>query len=224
MLNRYKRFLADVEVPGIGVVTAHCANTGSMKTCWKPQALAQISRSDNPRRKLQWTLERVDMGGGWIGVNTMLVNAVVAEGVGDGAIGELSGYATMRREPACRLPGFPRSRLDLHLSGGVRPDAWVEVKNVTLLRDEWIQFPDAVTERGRKHLEMLSVLAQSGDRAVCVFALNRPEGKGFKPAADIDPDYAESLASAVANGVEVLTVRLQHGRNSIRVAESAKYL
>ncbi len=223
MLNRYKRFFADVEVPDVGVVTAHCPNTGSMRTCWRPHAPVQISRSDNPRRKLGWTLERVDMGGGWIGVNTGRVNSIIAEGVSAGGIEALSGYRTLRREPVVELPEFPKSRFDLHLSDGSEPDAWVEVKNVTLLEDGWLKFPDSVTVRGRKHLEMLSALAQRGRRAVLVFAINRFGEKGFKPAQDIDPDYALSLRRAAANGVEILLVNLRHGRSSISVAGSTRY-
>ncbi len=223
ILDRYKRFFADVDVPKLGVVTAHCPNTGSMKTCWRPNAPAQISKSDNPKRKLKWTLERVDMGSGWIGVNTARVNAVIADGVRAGTIDALAGYRTLKREPACDVANFPKSRFDFRLCDGVKPSAWVEVKNVTLLQDGMVRFPDAVTTRGRKHLELLSSLAQAGERAVLIFAINRPEGKAFEPAADIDPAYARSLQSALASGVEVLLVRLRHGLNSIDVADATPY-
>lgn len=222
ILDRYKRFFADIDVPGVGVVTAHCPNTGSMRTCWAPNAPAEISRSDNPKRKLKWTLERVDMGEGWIGVNTNRVNSIIAEGIERQRIAELSGYARMLREPACPLPDFAKTRLDIRLAGD-GADAWVEIKNATLLEDGWIRFPDAVTERGRKHLEVLSALARRGDRAVLVFAINRPEGRGFQPAERIDPEYAKSLGFALESGVEVLTVRLRHARQAIEVDSVERY-
>ncbi len=163
------------------------------------------------------------MGAGWVGVNTARVNAIIAEGILSGCIEQLKGYAHLQREPACELEKFPKSRLDIRLVNSSGPDAWVEVKNVTLLEDDWIRFPDAVTSRGLKHLKVLSELAQSGDRAVLVFAINRPEGRGFQPAAAIDPDYAKGLERAISLGVEVLTVRLKHESASISVLNSTRY-
>ena len=209
ILDRYKRFFADVELADGRRVTAHVPNTGRMTGCWAPGAPVQLSHSDNPRRKLPWTLERVDMGAGWIGVNTARVNAVVAEGIELGRIAPLAGYAKLQREvtPDC-IPGT--SRLDLALSEGERPPAWVEVKNTTLLLGDALTFPDAVTERGRRHLEDLARLVACGRRAVILFALNRPEGDHFRPADEVDPHYGETLRRVAAEGVEVLPVRLRH--------------
>jgi sugar fermentation stimulation protein A len=220
MLRRYKRFLADVRLADGAVVTAHCPNTGSMKGCWSPDAPVQLSRADNPRRKLAWTLERVDMGRGWVGVNTGRVNAVMAEALEQGGIAELAGYARVRTEVTCSRPGHPRSRLDLRLEQGAAPPAWIEVKNVTLLDGHRLRFPDAVSARGLKHLELLAALAAQGDRAVMLFALNRPEGVCFSPARDIDPAYAQALIRVEALGVEVLARRIEHTAEGMVCAEA----
>jgi sugar fermentation stimulation protein A len=196
ILRRYRRFLADVDLDDGTRVTAHCPNTGSMRGCWEPGARVQVSRSDNPKRRLPWTLERVDMGGGWIGVNTALVNAVMAEAVTAGRIPSLAGYARLRREVPFQVPGLPRGRLDLGLYQGEQPDALVEIKNVTLLDGSCLRFPDAVSERGRKHLDLLLAATRQGLRGIILFALNRPEGTCFAPARDIDPAYGLMSSSA----------------------------
>ena len=210
ILRRYKRFLADVELADGTLVTAHCPNTGSMRGCWEPGAPVQLSHSDDPRRKLAWTLERVDMGNGWVGVNTSRTNAVVAEAIAAGRVPGLDGYVGLRREVTWELSGHPRSRLDLMLTEGPAPDALVEVKNVTLLEENRLQFPDAVSERALKHVELLRGVVTQGLRGVILFALNRPEGEVFSPAWEIHPAYAEGLHRAVADGVEALALRIRH--------------
>lgn len=217
MIKRYKRFLADVELPGTGVVTAHCPNTGSMASCWAPGAPVRLSRSDNPHRKLPWTLECVDMGRGWVGVNTSRVNQAIRAAIEHGAIDPLAGYPTIRSEPRITSDGHPPSRFDLLLEGDARAPCYVEIKNTTLLVGETVKFPDAVTERGRKHLELLSLAVRRGCRGVILFAVNRPEGRWFEPAAGIDPQYADTLARVVEAGVEVIVARLRHGENTLEV-------
>ncbi|MEW8425210.1 MAG: DNA/RNA nuclease SfsA [Candidatus Thiodiazotropha sp.] len=220
ILRRYKRFLADIELPGGEVVTAHCPNTGSMLGCWQPGAPVQLSHSDNPRRKLAWTLERVDMGQGWIGVHTGRTNPVIEEALREGRIAELVGYRSIRREVVYSHDG-ERSRFDLFLAEGSRVDAWVEVKNVTLWRGDGLSFPDAVTARGRKHLELLAAACGQGYRGVMVYALNRPEGDYFHPAEEIDPAYAETLRRVVREaGVEAIALRIAHGEGTME-AEAA---
>ncbi len=222
ILRRYKRFLADVELSDGTTITAHCANTGSMQSCWAPGVAVELSYSDNPKRKLPWTLERIDMGGGWIGINTSRVNAIILEGIRNHCIEVLDGYGEIRREPVFNVDGFPKSRFDLYLADSEheRADAYVEIKNATLLRDGKIQFPDAVTERGRKHLDLLEVAVQQGFEAFLVFAINRPETTCFQVAADIDPAYANRLASVVGRGVKVILARLVHSTDGIEVGSS----
>ncbi len=216
ILRRYKRFLADCELADGTIVTAHCPNTGSMTTCWAPGVPVALSHSDDPRRKLAWTLERVDMGGGWIGVNTVRVNGIVAEGITDGLVSALAGYRDLKREPRFETPEHPRSRLDLLLTDGERPDAFVEIKNTTLLDGDRVRFPDAVTERGRKHLDLLLEIVRQGRRGVILFAVSRPEGSSFSPADTIDPAYGARLREVAAAGVEVLAVRLVHEGETAR--------
>jgi len=219
ILRRYKRFLADVELADGSLITAHVPNTGSMATCWSPGAPAQLSHSDNPRRKLTWTLERVDMGAGWVGVHTGRANAVMAEGIAAGRIPALAGYRALRREVEFAPTGHPKGRLDIALTEGRAPDVLIEVKNVTLLDGGRLRFPDAVSERGRKHLSLLRTAMEQGNRGVMLYAVNRPEGQCFAPAWSIDPAYAERLAAVAEAGVEVLAVRIRHTETHLEVGE-----
>ncbi|MET0089398.1 MAG: DNA/RNA nuclease SfsA [Candidatus Thiodiazotropha sp.] len=219
IIRRYQRFLADVVLDTGEQVTAHCPNTGSMAGCWAPQAPVQLSHSDNPKRKLAWTLERVDMGQGWVGVHTGRTNPVIEEGLKLGLIEGLRGYPQVRREVTFNGAG-DRSRFDFLLNGGECADAWVEVKNVTLWQEDRLCFPDAVTQRGRKHLETLAEACAQGYRGVMVYALNRPEGKIFAPADEIDPGYGETLRRVVREaGVEVIALRIVHDSTSMSVGE-----
>ncbi|MET0066432.1 MAG: DNA/RNA nuclease SfsA [Candidatus Thiodiazotropha sp.] len=218
ILKRYKRFLADVVLENGASVTAHCPNTGSMAGCWAEGAPVQLSHSDNPRRKLAWTLERVDMGQGWVGVHTGRTNPVVEEALKRDRIEQLQGYTQVRREVTFNARR-ERSRFDFFLSGGDAADAWVEVKNVTLWQQDRLCFPDAVTQRGRKHLETLAEACDQGYRGVMIFALNRPEGRVFAPADAIDPGYGETLRRVIREyGVEVIAVRIVHDETSMSVA------
>ena len=221
ILKRYKRFRADVRLNDGTTVTAHCPNTGSMTACWKPGAPVQLSYSNNPKRKLAWTLERVDMGRGWVGVNTGRVNHIVAAAIRSQRIPQLLGYKHLKKEPAFNIDGHPKSRFDLLLTDGIAPNAYVEVKNTTLVAGRAILFPDAVTERGRKHLELLQQAVKLGSRGVIVYALNRPEGEYFEPAWDVDPEYGQTLEGVAAGGVEVLVVRLRHLADRVTVAGTA---
>jgi sugar fermentation stimulation protein A len=220
ILRRYKRFLADVELEDGSLVTAHVPNTGSMASCWETGVRVQLSYSDNPRRKLAWTLERVDMGKGWVGVHTGRTNPVMAEGISKGRIPSLDGYRRLRREVGFAPAGHAKGRLDIALSEGKAVDALVEVKNVTLLDGGFLRFPDAVSERARKHLGLLQVAVEQGRRGVILFALNRPEGECFAPAWSIDPAYGTRLVEVVDTGVEILAVRIRHTDTGIEAGES----
>lgn len=220
LIKRYKRFLADVALPGMGMVTAHCPNTGSMASCWKPGAPVRLSHSDNPKRKLAWTLECVDMGRGWVGVNTSRVNSAVKAAIEHGAIDGLGAYTRIRGEPRILFDGHPASRFDLVLENDGAPECFIEVKNTTLLVGEAVKFPDAITERGRKHLELLALTVSQGSRGIILFAVNRPEGRWFEPAAEIDPQYAETLSRVVDAGVEVIVARLRHGETTLEITGS----
>ena len=205
LVRRYKRFLTDVELDDGQVQTVHCANPGSMKTCSEPGSRVRISDSRNPKRKLSHTLEQVRMGRTWVGVNTAVPNPAVAAAIGRDGIAALMGYPTLEREVAYGHG----SRFDIRLMGGERP-CWIEVKNTTLREGTEARFPDAQTERGRKHLGGLVRLVEAGARAVQLFVVSRGDVRTFRPAWDIDPAYAELLGEVAARGVEVIAVRARY--------------
>ncbi len=209
LIQRYKRFLADVELAGGQVVTAHCPNTGSMKHCQPESAKVWLSPANNPKRKLAYTWELVEVVPGIIaGINTSLSNKLVKEGIEWGVITELQGYGAIAGEVRY---GEENSRIDLMLSGHDNlPDCYVEVKNVTL----WDfhgkgSFPDAVSVRGTKHLRELMSMVEKGQRAVLCFCVQHSGIESVTSADDIDPLYGQTLREAVARGVEVIAYRAQ---------------
>ena len=197
LIRRYKRFLADVELEDGSVITAHCPNTGRMTTCAEPGWRVALSDSQNPKRKYRYTWELVHNGDCWICVNTGRANEMAFEAVSGGVVPELAGYAEVLREQR-----FGNSRFDLLLRDGERL-CYVEVKNVTLLAaDGCYAFPDAVTERGRKHLNELIEVVKAGHRAAMLYVIPRSDGTAFRAAHEIDPAYADALKAAVSAGVE----------------------
>lgn len=198
LVRRYQRFLADVILDSGETVTVHCPNSGSMTGCAVPGSRVILSRSDRPGRKYPCTWELVEVGGCWIGVNTGITPALVREGIDSGVVTELQGYGTIRPEVRCG-----NSRLDLLLSGE-RGNCWVEVKNVTLAERGMALFPDAVTERGQKHLTELMTLVRGGERGVIFFVVQRGDCRAMAPADRIDPRYGILLREAVGCGVEAL--------------------
>jgi sugar fermentation stimulation protein A len=216
LLKRYKRFLADVQLDDGTIVTAHCPNTGSMKSCYEENGLVWLSFNPDPKRKLSYTWEFSETEGGLIGINTSKPNAVIAEGITSGRIVELAGYKNLRQE----VKYGKNSRIDILLEDPARGSCYVEVKNTTLLEGRGVLFPDAVTERGLKHLEELEKTVAMGHRAVMVYFINRPEGDFFTSADAIDPKYGKALRTAVNRGVEVIAVRAKSSVTSITVGES----
>jgi sugar fermentation stimulation protein A len=202
LLQRYQRFLADVRLPSGEIVTAHCTNTGSMMGCKQPGSVVYISRSDKKGRRLLYTWEIIGVGRTWVGINTMHPNRLVADAVASGAIPELQGYHTIRREVVTRQG----TRLDMCLEGS-NGMCFVEVKNVTLVVDGAAAFPDAVSERGTKHLRELMWLRRKGHRAAVVFVIQRDDCNIFRPADEIDAEYGRLLRRAVKAGVEALPYR-----------------
>jgi sugar fermentation stimulation protein A len=201
LLRRYQRFFAEVELLDGRRVTAHTPNTGSMQQCAVAGHRVLLSTSANPARKLPYTWELVEVDGHWADVNTQRANRVVEEALRAGTLPDFAG-GTVR-------PEFPWgiSRFDFLLE---RPGerALLEVKNVTLCCAERMAcFPDAVTERGQKHLRELLRARQEGWRAAVFFLVQRGEAQAFTPADAIDPEYGRLLRAAVAGGVEALAYR-----------------
>jgi sugar fermentation stimulation protein A len=203
LIQRYKRFLADIELESGERMTIHCPNTGSMLNCMMPGGRVWFTRSSDPKRKLPGTWEISETPQGRLAcINTARANALVEEALHAGRIPELAGFVALKREVAY---GQERSRIDFRLD---YPDtvAWVEVKSVTLgFADSRVAaFPDAVTQRGAKHLRELAVLARGGVRAVQLYCVNLDRVDAVRPATEIDPGYASALRQAVEAGVEVL--------------------
>jgi sugar fermentation stimulation protein A len=202
LIQRYQRFLADVRLDSGEIVTAHCTNTGSMMGCKEPGSRVYLSRCDKPGRRLPYTWEMIRINGGWVGINTLHPNRLVAEGIESGVIRELHGCDSIRRE-VCTRQG---TRLDLCLDGSAG-SCFVEVKNVTLAVDGVAAFPDAVSERGTKHLTELIWLRRRGHRAAVVFVVQRSDCNSFRPADEIDEEYGRWLRRGVKAGVEALPYR-----------------
>ncbi|MDX2480849.1 MAG: DNA/RNA nuclease SfsA [Desulfuromusa sp.] len=201
LLHRYKRFFTDIELLDGSVVTAHTPNTGSMKQCAIAGYKVLISKSDNPQRKLKYTLELIKVGNHWVDTHTQRTNRVVEEALRTNRIKSLEDF---RVQPEYK---FGESRIDFYLDKA-DTEALVEVKNVTLCcRETTACFPDAVTTRGQKHLRELLAAKQQGYRAVIFFLVQRAEANEFSPADDIDPEYGRLLREVVAAGVEVLAYK-----------------
>ena len=178
-----------------------------------------LSKSDNPARKLpySWELVEVDFGSSLelVGVNTGHPNSIVAEAIAEGAIPELAGYASVRRE----VKYGKNSRVDFLLESPDRPPCYVEVKNVHLMRQRGLaEFPDCVTARGAKHLDELAEMVAQGHRAVMLFLIQIGSADRFALAADIDPAYARGFARAHAAGVEAIAYRCAISGDGIAVS------
>lgn len=202
LVRRYQRFLADVVLPDGRMITAHTPNTGSMKGCSEPGSQVWLRDTGNARRKYVLTWELVETRSGvLVGINTGLAARLVAEGIRNGAIGELQGYDALRAEVSY---GRENSRIDLLLRSKEGALCYVEVKNVTLVEGRVALFPDAVSVRAAKHLRELATVAEAGHRAVMFYCVQRADALEVRPADAIDPQYGTALRQAMVCGVEAL--------------------
>ncbi len=201
LTRRYKRFLADVVLADGTEITVHCANPGSMLGLTRKDARVWISDSQNPKRKLRYSLELVEVGGALVGVHTGRTNTLAGEAIKAGKINELCGYDDIRTE----VKYGTGSRVDFVLQSEGRPPCFVEVKSVTLSRQPGLaEFPDSVTKRGARHMNELANEARKGNRAVLLYIIQRDDCARFSPAQDIDPAYALAFEEAQKDGVEIL--------------------
>jgi sugar fermentation stimulation protein A len=215
LVQRYKRFFADVVLDDGAALTAHCPNPGAMLGLNAPGLPVWLSKSDDPKRKLAHTLELVETGGSLVGVNTMHPNRLVAEALAAGSIPEVAGYASVRREVKYGVG----SRVDFLLEDPEQPPCWLEVKNVHLRRAGTLaEFPDCVAARSLKHLRELTAEVRNGARAVMLFVIQRTDCDAFAACADLDPAYAKGLEAAAAAGVEVLAYGCEITTAGVRVA------
>ena len=201
LLRRYKRFLADIELANGETVTAHCANPGAMLGLNMPGLKVWVEPNDDPKKKLKYGWRLVEIGGDWVGIDTAVPNKVVGEALRDGRIPELADYTEIRPE----VRYGTNSRIDFLLTGAGLPDAFVEVKNVHLMRNPGLaEFPDSVTKRGAKHLDELAAMVVAGHRAVMLYCVQRTDCDRLALAADLDPGYAAAFVRARAAGVEAM--------------------
>ncbi|MDJ0859275.1 MAG: DNA/RNA nuclease SfsA [Dinoroseobacter sp.] len=203
LIRRYNRFLTDAELMETGeVVRAHCPNPGSMMGLKEPGLRIWLEPNDDPKKKLKYGWRLVELEDGhWSGIDTSVPNRVVGEALRAGAVTEVSEYSNIRAE----VKYGTNSRVDFLCSAEGLPDAYVEVKNVHLRRDDdWAEFPDSVTKRGAKHLAELSKMVNAGHRAIMLYLVQRTDCARLKMAADLDPDYAAAFDVARASGVEML--------------------
>jgi len=221
LLRRYQRFLADVQLLDGTMVTAHSSNTGSMMGCSTPGSRVWLRDSGNPRRKYPLTWEIVEGdSGALVGINTLLANDLVEEGINNGVVAELQGYRDLRREVRY---GNENSRIDLLLekAGG---KVYVEVKSVTLAEGATALFPDAVTARGQKHLRELAAMSAQGHGAVILYCIQRNDVDRFAPADRIDPEYGRLLREVMAAGVQALAYKAHVGLREVRLVEKVPML
>jgi sugar fermentation stimulation protein A len=200
LIKRYKRFKADVKLENGEVVTCHCPNSGSMMECCEPGRPVYLSFHDNPKRKLKYTWQLIEMPTSIVGINTLIPNRLVAESIEAGSVTDFSGYSNILRE----VKTSDKTRLDILLSDEDGNRCYIEIKNCTLVKEGVAYFPDAVTSRGLKHLVELSSLVSEGFRCVIFYLIQRMDAKTFRPADHIDPAYGRELRKAIKHGVEIL--------------------
>jgi sugar fermentation stimulation protein A len=217
LIRRYKRFLADCQLPDGREVTAHCANPGSMMGLAEPGIQVWLEPNDDPKKKLKFGWRLVDHENGhFTGVDTSVPNRAMRQALETGAIPELAAYCTIRAEVKYGIG----SRIDFLLSQAGLPDCYVEVKSVTLSRQAGLaEFPDSVTARGTKHLQELSGMVEQGHRAVMLYLVQRSDCDRFALAADIDPAYAAAFEAATESGVECLIHATHLSLTGVDVAE-----
>ena len=214
--KRYKRFLADIQLENGQIITAHCANSGAMTGLITPGSTVWVTPNTNPKAKLDWRWELASQDGNLVSINTVRPNGLVFDWITQGEIPLLSGYQNAKRE----VKYGPKSRLDVMLSDHTKPDCYVEIKNVTMMRQPHkAEFPDAVTTRGTKHLNTLLTIAQQGKRAVMLYFIARSDATSLHIASDIDPAYAKAFTEASRGGVEVLAMDCHLSPDAIEIGK-----
>lgn len=210
LLKRYKRFFADIQLASGETIIAHCPNTGPMTGISTPGSLVQVSTSNNPKRKLAYTWEMIQVNDNqptWVGVNTALPNRVIKLALEQRLIPELANrYSTIRPEVVYGMNR--KSRVDFLLTTEEAPPIYLEVKSTTWAQGKVALFPDTVTQRGQKHLQELQQLLPQA-KAVMLYFINRGDCDRFAPGDKADPVYGKLLREAIVRGVEVLPCRFE---------------
>tara|TARA_Y100000389_G_C17391662_1_gene480216 strand:+ start:422 stop:1126 length:705 start_codon:yes stop_codon:yes gene_type:complete len=221
LIKRYKRFFADVKLDSGEVVTAHCPNTGSMMGLLTEGNIVYLSETDNEKRKLKYTLEIIKVQDACVGVNTHKANRIVEEGIVEKKISTLGKKYDFRRE----VKYGKNSRIDFLITNKKGEEIYLEVKNVTLSKRKGIaEFPDAVTERGSKHLLELIDVVKKKRRAIMLFLVQRDDCKKFRIAEEIDTTYKKNIINAKQVGVEILCYSCSFVRNNIELDKKIKFI
>ena len=220
LIRRYKRFLADCRLDDGREITAHCANPGSMMGMKDEGIKVWLEPNDDPKKKLKFGWRLIEHENGhFTGVDTSVPNRALRTALENGEIEGLSAYKTVRPE----VKYGENSRIDFLLTQDGLPDAYVEVKSVTLNREPQLaEFPDSVTTRGAKHLNELANMVTLGHRAVMLYLVQRTDCTRFSLAQDIDPKYHAAYIAARAAGVETLCIGTHISPDEITIAEPLK--
>jgi sugar fermentation stimulation protein A len=220
LVQRYKRFFADIQLDSGEIVTAHCPNTGPMVGVCEIGAPVQISHSNDPKRKLAYTWEMIYVDGHWVGINTMLPNKLIKLALEQRLFPELGSYSDIKTEVKYGQDG--RSRIDFVLAGTEKL-IYVEVKNTTYTVDDVALFPDTATTRGQKHLqELIDIMPEA--QGVMLYLINRGDKHKFAAGAAKDPLYSQLLKKAVRQGLLVLPCRFQVTPTGITYLGTAEFL
>jgi sugar fermentation stimulation protein A len=217
-LRREKRFLAEIELAGGELVWAHVPNTGALRGCALPGQEVLLTQDGRPGRKTQYTWRFVKGPQGWICLDTLAPNRLVAAALAGAG---LPGIPTpLQVRPEVTLPQGGRLDFALDLGGKT---AFLEVKSVTWVEDGVALFPDGVTSRGRRHLQDLADLVRQGHLAWQVFVVQRDDARVLRAATDLDPDYARALARAAQYGVKILVIQEKVTPPEINLASTIPY-
>ena len=209
LVRRYKRFMADIILDNGRTITAHCTNSGSMKSCLEENAEVYVSLSPNPNRKLPYTWEMIKINGDWVGINTLNPNKIAFELLKSQWVETLPKFKMLKTEVK-----FYDSRFDIY--GESDTHKWFfEVKNVTLKDGRFARFPDAVTTRGHKHLQTLVKAKSQGYRVAMIYIVQRTDVDIFAPAWDIDPTYSMKLLNSIEAGLLVYPIQVKVTPNGI---------
>jgi sugar fermentation stimulation protein A len=221
--KRYKRFLADIELESGETITAHCANTGPMIGVCDVDSRVYVSQSDNPKRKLAYSWELIEVEGTWVGINTALPNRVIKQVLEQEKLPPLKGKYNKVR-PEVPYGKDKKSRIDFVLTNDTEQNPiYLEVKNTTLAKDNIALFPDTVTTRGQKHLRELMDLLP-GAEPMMLYFINRGDCNIFSPGDDYDPDYGKLFREAIDKGVNILPCRFEITPQGIRYLGLAELL
>ncbi len=218
LIKRYKRFFADINYKK-KIITAHCPNSGSMLGLLEKGNRVWFSLSNNPKRKLKYTLEIIEVKNKKIGINTLLTNKIVFEALINKKIETLNKFNNIKPE----VKFSDKTRFDFLLSNS-KEKCFLEVKNVTLLREKKIaEFPDAITSRGTKHLNELCNAKKKGYQSYILYLVQREDCDSFKIAKDIDEDYKIAFVKALKTGVKILCYDCKLNNEEIKLNKQINY-